>query len=89
MTKFTAEIECDLFTYYAKADISDMGVNVFDVYFGGEAFNQTQLIHFITVYGETDLEEEVMRQYDAWVEGQRQDCLIEAWELRQLERGVA
>ena len=89
MAKFTASIECDFFTYDVMADISEMGVNVLAVHFGGEALNHTQLIHFITVYGSTDLEEEVMRQYDEWVEDSRQDCLIEAWEIRQLERRTA
>ena len=84
MTKFTAAIECDFFTYDVMADISEMGVNVLAVYFGGEALNHNQLIHFITVYGATDLEEEVIRQYNELVEDQRKDCLIEAWEIRSL-----
>ena len=89
MADFTAVMECDMFEYAVKADISDIGVNVYDIYFGDEPLTQGQLIHFIKVYGEADLNDEVMRQYDEWVEDQRQDKLIESWEIRQLERGVA
>lgn len=84
MTEFTATLECDLFTYEVKANISEMGVNVHTVLFGGEPLNHAQLIHFITVYGEADLDDEIMCQYDAWVDDQRQDALIEAWEIRRL-----
>lgn len=89
MAKFTAVLECDMFDYVVKADISEMGVNAHTVLFGEEPLNHNQLIHFITVYGEADLDDEVMRQYNEWVDDQRQDTLIEDLEIRQLERGVA
>lgn len=74
---FTAVLETDIFTYEVKADISEMGVNVFEILFGGEPLNNTQLIHFITVYGEADLDDEVIHQYDAWVKDQKEDKLID------------
>ena len=89
MADFTAVIECDMFEYAVKAYIDEMGVIVYDIYFSEEPLTQGQLIHFIKVYGEADLDDEVMRQYDEWVEDQRQDNLIESLEIRQLERRVA
>ena len=63
MAEFTAVLECDMFDYVVKADISELGVNVHTILFGGEPLNHNQLIHFIRVYGEADLNDEVMAQY--------------------------
>lgn len=89
MAKFMAVIETDIFRYEIDANIDDQGVNVLDVYFGGETLSHGQLIHFINAYGEADLDNEILNQYSEWVEEQRQDKIIEHWQIQRLERRSA
>lgn len=85
MANFTATIETDIFTYEVKTNIDETGVNIIDIYFGEDPLTFCQLIHFITVYGEAYLDDEIMAQYDAWVKDQAEDKLIENFETNQGE----
>lgn len=86
MAEFTAVLECDMFDYIVKADISELGVNVHTVLFGGEPLNHNQLIHFIRVYGEADLNDEVMTQYLIEHEAYVTDQAGLEWETVQFKR---
>lgn len=63
MPKFTATIEAGPLTFEIKALVNEDGVFVHEVMFGDKAMYIGQACHFIKAYGETDLDDEVMRQY--------------------------
>lgn len=77
MVDFMAVLECDMFTYHVKANISEMGVNVYEILFGDEPLTHDQFVHFVTVYGEADLDDEIIDQYEREQAEIRLDCLIE------------
>lgn len=89
MADFTANIECGFLDFEIESEIDDDGVFIKTVLWNGKPLLIDQEIYFIDQYGEDDLKKEIETQYDAWVKDQREDKLIEAWEIRQIERGEA
>ena len=89
MPEFTAKLECDMFDYEVKADISEMGVNVLEVYFGEAAMNIENQKHFIKMYGSADLDDEIMHQYEEELKDQREDCMIESFLINKMMDGAA
>lgn len=85
MAEFIAEIECGCLMFEVEAEIDDDGVFIKQVCMDGKPLLIDQEVYFEEQYGSDDLKQEVEDQYDAWVKDQREDKLIEAWEIGQLE----
>lgn len=86
MDKFTAVIEVGFLTFYVKARIDEDGANIMDIIFDEEPLTPKQVRHFIRIYGEADLDDEIMRQYREELEDQALDKAGEEWDA---ERRVA
>ena len=92
MIEFKAKIEAGLFYFEIIANIyTDGDVIVRKIYFDGcdEPLTDHQSDHFVKSYGETDLDDEILHQYDAYCKEQEEDKMIESWQIRQLERRSA